>query len=159
MQLSTSSVNDCEVRTEGSVTGPSLEFRDNYIQYAKHACQIHTYTYMLLTQVLPIKLHLSLRPLSNMEPDSSDPFAYEAFFRVPREVEQVREEAYRAAQEGRAADLAKCFETGFLLYTTRENRLVKHAFESQSIPTLEVLLEHGWDINMPEDWNHPPLLG
>ncbi|OAL36619.1 hypothetical protein AYO20_04235 [Fonsecaea nubica] len=33
------------------------------------------------------------------------------------------------------------------------------AIETQSLPTLQILLDNGWDINEPEGYFEPPLLG
>lgn len=33
------------------------------------------------------------------------------------------------------------------------------ASESKSLPILQLLLDNGWDINMPESYQDPPFLG
>ena len=71
--------------------------------------------------------------------------------------------ASAAAKEGRAEDLARLIETaqrnGQRLWTRTYSSLILWATESASTETLQVLLDHGWNINMPQAWSEPPFLG
>ncbi|KAL2433779.1 hypothetical protein ABEF95_010613 [Exophiala dermatitidis] len=69
-----------------------------------------------------------------------------------------RNAAADAAAEGRADDLAR-----LLKHRPPSQKELKGlafaASESKSLPTLQVLLDNGWDINTPESYSDPPSLG
>jgi hypothetical protein len=70
----------------------------------------------------------------------------------------LRDAAADAAAEGRADELARLLKHR----PPSHNELKGLAFlaaESKSLPTLQVLLDNGWDINTPESYSDPPSLG
>lgn len=73
--------------------------------------------------------------------------------------QQIRTAAIQAAQKGRADDLRRLLQRDSTLLTPEDNALALLATESMSIPTLQVLLDHGWDINLPESYLEPPYMG
>lgn len=64
----------------------------------------------------------------------------------------------KAARDGRADELAHLLESRTISLDEMRG-LAFLATESMSLPTLQVLLDNGWDINMPESYMDPPYLG
>ena len=68
---------------------------------------------------------------------------------------------FHAATHDQPAILAYFLSQGYLLSQERKLDLhfIKHAVESGSIQVLQVLIDHGWNINEPEAYCEPPFLG
>jgi len=66
--------------------------------------------------------------------------------------------AANAAADGQAGELARLLK--FRPPSANELKgLALLASESKSLPILQVLVDNGWDINMPESYSEPPFLG
>ena len=73
-------------------------------------------------------------------------------------ISQEDEQIQSAARNGQADDLARLLECR-TLSPGELQWLALLATESMSLPTLQVLLDNGWDINTPESYLEPPFLG